>query len=311
VEHLIEKSKIAALVSNQLHMDTLNVATASWSGFNRLRLRINPIDSLSGNLDQPEQYTFNNSLEQGFYVIGDQVPPVLEVTADGRHLIDGELISATPEIMISLRDNHPFLIMNNVSDTAYFRVYLTSPNGLVEWIRFNDPRIEVLVSNATNEPFRIFFRPNLVEDGTYTLRVQATDRNGNLSGQNEYRIHFKVMNESSITELLNYPNPFSTSTRFVFTITGSKLPTDMKIQIMTIGGEVVREIFQEELGPLYIGRNITEYAWDGRDSYGDPLANGLYLYRTIVRLGEEDMKRMQSGADGHIQHGFGKMYLLR
>jgi hypothetical protein len=311
IEHPLSKFRIGSLAANGLYLDTMIVATAAWPGANRLRLRINPTDSLTGRLDQPEQYTFNNSLEQRFYVIGDRVPPVLEVTADGRHLIDGELISATPEILITLRDNHPFLVMNAVSDTAYFRVYLTYPNGTVEWIRFNDPRIEVQVAGASDEPFRVFFRPQLVSDGIYTLRVQATDRNGNLSGQSEYRIHFKVLNESSITELINYPNPFSTSTRFVFTITGSELPTDMKIQIMTIGGEVVREIFQEELGPLYIGRNITEYAWDGRDDFGDLLANGLYLYRTIVRHGDQDMKRMQSGADAHIKHGFGKMYLMR
>ena len=45
-----------------------------------------------------------------------------------------------------------------------------------------------------------------------------------------------------ISNLLNYPNPFTTSTAFVFTITGSEVPQNMRIQILTITGKVVREI---------------------------------------------------------------------
>jgi flagellar hook assembly protein FlgD len=111
--------------------------------------------------------------------------------------------------------------------------------------------------------------------------------------------------------MMNYPNPFSTSTRFVFTITGSEVPDDIKIQIMSIGGEVVREIMKDELGPLHVGRNITEYAWDGRDEFGDQLANGVYFYRTVVRYQNEDMKHLESAADAYFKEGFGKMYLMR
>ncbi len=37
-----------------------------------------------------------------------------------------------------------------------------------------------------------------------------------------------------------------------------------------------------ELGPLHIGSNITDYAWDGTDEFGDQLANGTYLYRVVL-----------------------------
>ena len=70
-----------------------------------------------------------------------------------------------------------------------------------------------------------------------------------------------------ISNMLNYPNPFTTSTAFVFTITGSEVPQNIKIQILTITGKVVREITKDELGPLHVGRNITEFKWDGTDMY--------------------------------------------
>ena len=50
----------------------------------------------------------------------------------------------------------------------------------------------------------------------------------------------------------------------MFTLTGSAIPTYMKIQIMTMTGKVVREVKMHELGPLHVGRNMTEYRL-GRD----------------------------------------------
>ena len=114
-----------------------------------------------------------------------------------------------------------------------------------------------------------------------------------------------------ITEVLNYPNPFSTSTKFVFTITGNEVPQTFKIQIMTITGKVVKEITREELGYIHIGRNITEYAWDGTDQYGGKLANGVYFYHIVTRLNGNDMEHMSTAADEFFKKGIGKMVIMR
>jgi flagellar hook assembly protein FlgD len=127
----------------------------------------------------------------------------------------------------------------------------------------------------------------------------------------DYKINFDVINKSTITEVMNYPNPFSTATHFVFTITGTDIPTYFKIQILTITGKVVREINENELGALHIGRNITDYAWNGRDEFGDQLANGVYLYRVVTSLRGSAIERRDSGADQYFKKGFGKMYLMR
>jgi flagellar hook assembly protein FlgD len=142
--------------------------------------------------------------------------------------------------------------------------------------------------------------------------VQATDVSKNPSGAANYQIDFEVINKSSITEVMNWPNPFSTSTRFVFTLTGSEIPAYFKIQIMTITGKIVKDINLEDLGPIHIGRNITQYAWNGKDDYGDQLANGVYLYRVITILPNgKTIDKNPTAADQYFNHEFGKMFLMR
>ena len=159
--------------------------------------------------------------------------------------------------------------------------------------------------------FKIIYPTYFEKSGTYSLLVQGSDKTGNLSGDFEYEISFEVIHESRITQLLNFPNPFSTSTRFVFTLTGDRIPDDILIQIMTISGKVVREITEGEIGPIQIGRNITEFAWDGKDQFGDALANGVYLYRMKAKIDGQDINLLESGADKYFHKGLGKMYLIR
>jgi hypothetical protein len=188
------------------------------------------------------------------------------------------------------------------------------PNGDEKLVNFEGDalgQLEFMPAKLPENVAEVRFIPNLTEDGVYRLRVQARDASGNASGANDYQVDFEVVNKSTVTRLLNYPNPFSTSTRFVFTLTGSQIPDQIQIQIMTITGKVVREIDQFELGPLHIGDNITDFAWDGRDEFGDQLANGIYLYRVKMRMNGSAIEHRESKADEFFTKEFGKMYLLR
>ena len=50
---------------------------------------------------------------------------------------------------------------------------------------------------------------------------------------------------------------------------------------------------------------------DGKDQYGDRLANGVYLYRVITKLHGEDIENRETAADQYFKKGWGKMYLMR
>ena len=305
-----------SLKVNEVFRDTIEFSTIDYVGVNSLWMEVNPY--VNGSLvvtDQPEQEHFNNLLQVPFRVTGDNINPILDVTFNGRHILNKDIIAPKSEIFITLKDENPLIIMDSVSDTTQFGVYLTGPDGIQKRIPFVDGAGNVIMqwvpADAQNKRFKIIYPGSFQVDGIYTLLVQGTDRSGNISGDIQYKISFEIIKESTITYLMNYPNPFSTSTRFVFTLTGSEVPQDMIIQIMTVTGKVVREITEDELGPIYIGRNITEFDWNGTDEFGDPLANGVYLYRVKSRLNNEEIKHRDSGADTHFTKDFGKMYIMR
>jgi hypothetical protein len=276
-------------------------------GTNILTVEINP------DGDQREQYHFNNYAVFKIFIDRDRVNPLMDVTFDGRHITDGEIISPTPEILIRLKDENKYLALN---DTTAFEVYLKSPNDLVP--QFVDPKSDIFTFipadnsqlNSKNEA-KLFYRPNLLEDGTYELRVQAVDRSNNDAGKYEYRIKFNVDGKPSISNFLNYPNPFSTQTQFVFTLTGTTVPEDIRIQIFTVTGKLVKEINKQELGDIFIGTNITNYRWDGTDNYGDKLANGVYFYKVIAKLDGKSMDKYSLNSDKYFEKGIGKLYIAR
>jgi flagellar hook assembly protein FlgD len=92
------------------------------------------------------------------------------------------------------------------------------------------------------------------------------------------------------------------------------VPQNIRIQILTITGKIVREITKAELGDIHVGRNITEFKWDGTDMYGQKLANGVYLYRVLTNLNGKSLDKYKSDGektDQFFNKGYGKMYLMR
>jgi flagellar hook assembly protein FlgD len=272
----------------------------------------NPI--IGSDKDQPEQFYFNNLAQTSFSVIKDNTNPILDVTFDGVHILNNDIVSPNPFIVIELDDENPFLILSENIDTANFQIEIMSPNSNV-WQRinfFNDliPNLEWFINEDENK-FTIEYHPTFTEDGTYTLRVQGQDKSGNSSGDEPYEIQFEVIQKSSISNIYNYPNPFSTKTHFAFTLTGSKIPEKLELQILNVRGRLVKQISLSDNEVIRIGNNITEYFWDGKDNFGDPLANGVYLYRVISEIENEAIDHFLTQGDKAFTNGWGKMYLIR
>ncbi|GEO07010.1 hypothetical protein AAE02nite_46740 [Adhaeribacter aerolatus] len=297
--------KLKAVVKDETVVIPYTFPTNNLSGNYTLRVTVNPV--AENPMLRPEQYYFNNTLEVPFALTAN-LHPVLDVVFDGRHILDGDIVSPNPLISMTLKDEDKYTFLK---DPSHMEVYVKAPGAsdfTVVNLAGND--IKYFAADKNND-FRLEYNPKNLPDGVYTLRVQGRDAAENKSGFEPYTINFEVINEAAVSHFYPYPNPFSSKTRFVFTLTGSTIPQDMKIQIMTVTGKVVREIMKDELGPLKIGNNISEFAWDGTDEFGDRLANGVYLYRVVMDTGTEEFKHRNTAGDKAFKKDYGKIYILR
>ena len=251
-------------------------------------------------------------LVKELFVKADNYNPILDITFDGVHILNKDIVSAKPHILINLKDESRFLAL---ADTALLNVQVRFPDGSLHKYYFGDSMRFTPANLATGVNTAVIdFLPWFPKEGEYELIVSGKDVVGNTAGALNYHVIFTVITKAMISNLLNYPNPFTTSTAFVFTITGNEVPQNIRIQVLTITGKVVREITKDELGPLHVGRNITEFKWDGTDSYGAKLANGVYLYRVLTNLNGKSLEKYKAEGDNtdkYFNKGYGKMVIIR
>jgi hypothetical protein len=263
---------------------------------------------------QPEQNYSNNELKlTAFTIVNNNMPPTLDVAFDGRHILNGELVSPRPVINIQLSDEDK---VNHITDVSAFTVTLSKhgQSGIATPVVLTGPGVSFSVDATNGSVAKLLYEPGKtapLADGMYELRVQGRDPSNATAGAQEFQVKFEVVNASQISNVYPYPNPVVSKARFVFTLTGQELPRNMKIQIMSLTGRVVREIFMSELGPLHIGNNITDFAWDGTDSYGDRLANGTYLYRVAMDDPNSAFGHRDTAGDRAFKNDWGKLVLMR
>jgi len=111
------------------------------------------------------------------------------------------------------------------------------------------------------------FEPVL--SGSHLFSVEAWD-GANNRAISTLTLHLTLEEELDVAGLFNFPNPFSEETEFVYTLS---VPADVTITIYTLNGVKLRilEAVTDQAG-------FQRLSWDGRDQFGDQIANGAYLY---------------------------------
>jgi hypothetical protein len=138
--------------------------------------------------------------------------------------------------------------------------------------------------NAENDPTVGYINYPFKElpEGKYSLELKAYDNLDNSSvALTEFIISESA--ELAIEHLLNYPNPFTTSTSFYFEQNQSK-PIEYLIQIFTISGKEIKSFKNIHDGS---SNKVGPILWDGKDEFGDPIGRGVYIYKLTVQFGDQ------------------------
>ncbi len=218
-----------------------------------------------------EYFTFNNLIENDFYIARDSTKPVFNITFDGKEILDGDIVSSKPEVVITLKDNSPLLPKSSDFTIVYDNEPLEFDNDTLKF---------EIVSPYPNSETKVTWTPEIIEDGLHSLQVLAKDPSGNFFDSTSYSTTFYVFNNADLRDVYNYPNPFGDNTYFTFELRGVDVPDELRIKIFTIAGRMIEELTIPR-SKLRIGFN--SIYWDGRDRDGDEIANGLYFYKVIYK----------------------------
>jgi hypothetical protein len=135
-----------------------------------------------------------------------------------------------------------------------------------------------------------------LDPGPHTLNFKIWDVFNNSS---EASTDFIVSEsaELALDHVLNYPNPFTTNTTFMFEHNRPYIPLDVQVQIFTVSGKLIKTISDRITTEGY---RVDKMSWNGLDDFGDKIGRGVYVYRLRVRT-----------EDGQYADKFEKLVILR
>ncbi len=205
--------------------------------------------------------------------VNPKTGPTLQLYLGSRSYRAGDLVGENPLLLVDLADS------NGIN---------TSTSGvghrIEAWLN-NASQSTDLTNNYTSklDSYRegtIQYQLQSLPEGKNTIRVRAWDSFDN-SGSAETVFQVASSDRLSVTDVFNFPNPFGASGTEITFRQNQTAPLAVTVKIFTVAGRLIRTL--EEFTP---GDSFVRIPWDGRDRDGDVIANGVYLYKLIVRTAD-------------------------
>jgi hypothetical protein len=209
----------------------------------------------------------------------DQDGPLISFGLEGRTVETGDNIPENEDLIVTLSD--PLGI--NVTDEIGHGIRLWTGEEEMDAMDLTDGFVYDEGSHTSGS---VKFSLANALPGETTVTTEAWDNANNAARKN---ITFSVTSdeELKLTNVFNYPNPFKDKTQFGFEVNREVFA---EIKIFTLAGELVTQ-----LEPLESFYGYAHIDWDGRDHYGDLIANGIYLYQLKVTTADGEDKTTHIG----------------
>jgi hypothetical protein len=214
----------------------------------------------------------------------DEVGPEIELYLNDENFANGGVTDQSPVLIASVFDSSG---VNTVGNGIGHDITVILDGDTQNPIVANDfytADLDTYRSGKVNYPI------SDLEEGNHTLTLKIWDVHNNSS---ESSIEFVVAKSQNLTlnHVLNYPNPFSTSTEFFFEHNQHCQYLETQIQIFSVSGKLVKTINQMVRTEGFRTEGIH---WNGRDDFGDVIGKGVYIYRvSVVAPGGEKVEKFE------------------
>jgi hypothetical protein len=211
----------------------------------------------------------------------DQKGPDIEISfKDSPNFFDGDFVSNQPTMLVDLSDESGINLTGEVGHKIELIINENIKKDITEFFVYE---------KDSYKKGKLEYTLPALGSGSHQVKLSAWD---NLNNYSEKLISFRTSaaNELMLTEVVNYPNPFSSNTHFTFQLVSPAGSADATISIYTVTGRKIyeiREVVQQGFN------RIPRDGWDGRDWDGDFIANGVYLYKIKVDDGTSTVEKTE------------------
>ncbi len=216
----------------------------------------------------------------------DNIGPQIDIFMNDEKFVFGGMTDENPTLYLKLKDESGINTVGNGIGHDLTGVRDEDSKNTFVLNEFYEANLDDYQSGTVNYPFK-----NLTE-GLHTISVKAWDVYNN---SNESYTEFIVASsaKAALSHVLNYPNPFTTQTEFMFEHNLATENIQYKIEIFSVSGKLVKTIMQT----IHSGRSenacegetitgsyrVNGIIWDGTDDFGDPIGKGVYVYKVSVK----------------------------
>lgn len=207
--------------------------------------------------------------------ISDNQGPSINLYMNDEKFVSGGVTNESPKVYAKVSDISG---INTIGTGIGHDIVAILDENTKNAIVLNDYYVSDL---NTYQSGKIRYPLNELSEGKHTLSLKVWDVQNNSSSS---FTDFVVSNQAdlALTHILNYPNPFTTKTKFFIEHNQCCVSLKVLIQIYTITGKVVKSINQTINNE---GFRFDGIEWDGKDEFGDKLARGVYIYKVSVTDG--------------------------
>ncbi len=126
---------------------------------------------------------------------------------------------------------------------------------------------------------KVRYQLKSLASGPHSITFKVWDVFNN---SNEAKTEFVVSESAQLAldHVLNYPNPFTTKTTFMFEHNRPFIQMDVQVQIFTVSGRLVKTL-SDRITPT--GYRSDSIQWDGLDDFGYKIGKGVYIYKLRVK----------------------------
>ncbi|BDS14866.1 type IX secretion system sortase PorU [Aureispira anguillae] len=220
--------------------------------------------------------------------VDNQGPEVL-VYMNTEEFARGGITDNNPKLLVKLYDENGINTVGN-SIGHDLTAKLTTPKQEVEEYILND------FYESTKDDYTrgtAIYPLKDLAPGLHTVKVKAWDVYNN-PGEGSTEFVVAESADMALAHVLNYPNPFTTSTNFQFEHNFPYQSLEVQVQIYTVSGRLIKTIDHDVNAEANNGYRVDNIHWDGLDDYGDRIGKGVYIYKIFVQTEGAADKTKQS-----------------